>query len=310
MVLQTQNADHQAVSYRVDVKNTIETAAKSKSPVKLLYFKKKANFRDNAQQDIEINRKSIIYPCPKDEASFQYQGMEHSAAEGKSIQEIQDKGCDKQMVSVTAFVDIDECPTVLVDTKKGKMKIRMHDEWWDWADSTYCVGGHIPSFKTSGVYKLLNCMVREFADNIMVNTITDTIKKTITDTQIKCKEPKVKLYHQLCFPLQDIKISNRIRKCPECGQTITDELLTNKDFFRCANCSTSCRFSTMPMQRTAKVHVMDNLQEITIYSAQLEEYCYNHSVDFGDEGNITQGMLKDEETTMVVNTRNICVAFK
>ena len=66
----------------------------------------------------------------------------------------------------------------------------------------------------------------------------------------------------------------------------------------------------MPMQRIAKVHVMDNLQEITIYSAQLEEYCYNHSVDFGDEDNITQGMLKDEETTMVVNTRNICVAFK
>ena len=231
MVLQTQNANHQAVSYRFDVKNTIETAAESKSPVKLLYFKKKANFRDNAQEDIEINRKSIIYPCPKDETSFQYQGMEHSAAEGKSIQEIQDKGCDKQMVSVTAFVDIDECPTVLVDTKKGKMErleCMMNDETGQIQLTVW--GGHIPSFKTSGVYKLLNCMVREFADNIMVNTITDTIIKPITDAQIKCKEPKVKLYHLLCFPLQDIKISDRIRKCPECGQTITDELLTNKRF--------------------------------------------------------------------------------
>ena len=107
------------------------------------------------------------------------------------------------------------------------------------------------------------------------------------------KKPKVSLYHEVSFPFQNIKVSDRIQKCPDCGEVITDKLLTSKDFFRCSNCGTSSRFLTLPVYRTAKIRITNDSEEITLYSAQLSDYCRTHGIDVTNEDQITQNMLKD-----------------
>ena len=76
--LQTQDQTYQAVSFKLDHKSTLDEASDSKSPVKLSGFKRKANYRNNNIQDVEINKKTNITLLDSTKVSFT-----HHVAEGE-----------------------------------------------------------------------------------------------------------------------------------------------------------------------------------------------------------------------------------
>ena len=82
--------NYQAVSYRMDVKDTLGEAISTFKT--LSRFKKKANYRDNSSHDIEINKRT---PVTKTEtAQFEFHPIAKRVAETQTINDINASGYD------------------------------------------------------------------------------------------------------------------------------------------------------------------------------------------------------------------------
>ena len=108
------------------------------------------------------------------------------------------------------------------------------------------------------------------------------------------------------FPVRDFVISSVQTKCPKCEGD--SELTPGNNFFKCRSCGTVTRGNNLQVNRVVKVTIDD--QEITVFQPQLQSYCRKYSIDEKNEDDITEGFLKVDTTTMVVNRNGVCVCFE
>ena len=105
--MQTQQITHDAVSFKGEAHEVLQQAADQKSPIKLTGFKRKANFRDNSLQDIEINKCTAVTML--ENVPFKYSTAAVPLAPFVTLKSIQEKGYDKQLVSILVYVNVGGC---------------------------------------------------------------------------------------------------------------------------------------------------------------------------------------------------------
>ena len=77
--LQSQNQSFEAVAFKAELHESMKESTENKSPIKISGFKRRANFRDNQQQDIELNKMTKITMLS--EAPFKYKSMKVDSPE-------------------------------------------------------------------------------------------------------------------------------------------------------------------------------------------------------------------------------------
>ena len=92
-------------------------------------------------------------------------------------------------------------------------------------------------------------------------------------------------------------------KC-KCGKRVES---SNKEFFKCVFCNNTCRYSSLKVDKIAKISFPGEGEEITVYPYQLAMYV-NADIAAPDDV-FTEAMLKDEESVIISNKANVCVCF-
>ena len=171
-------------------------------------------------------------------------------------------------------------------------------------------GDNIAAVQENGVYEIMNVVVKEYPlDEFCLNSTSETSITRCSETVIKQIKPSFSLFLTRKFPLSNVTVSFRAHKCPRCGESVP--LSDNRtDYFQCTKCSASSRFSKLPPLFTVKLAfpIPANGDDVTVFPA-LEEYSHKKQVDATDEAAIVISMILDEGTTILVNRKNICVAF-
>ena len=74
--------------------------------------------------------------------------------------------------------------------------------------------------------------------------------------------------------------------------------------------SVESSLNTRPFQfiLPAKVKVIGNEEEVTIFHYQLKEFAAISGCDMTEDA-LSDAILNDEKTTIVVNQKNVCVTF-
>ena len=90
--LQTNEETYGAVSFKSDFHSVLTETSANKSPVKITGFKRRANFRNNIVEDIELNHRSSVTVLSPAEVSFEYHTVQEEPADIKSVQDILDNG--------------------------------------------------------------------------------------------------------------------------------------------------------------------------------------------------------------------------
>lgn len=84
--LQEQEQTHEAVSFKPELQETFSDAALTKSPVKITGHRRKANYKDNNIQDVEIGRSAKVILVSN--AEFDYTPQHVPVADEISVREI------------------------------------------------------------------------------------------------------------------------------------------------------------------------------------------------------------------------------
>ena len=99
-------------------------------------------------------------------------------------------------------------------------------------------------------------------------------------------------------------INTKIR-CSKCYQTA--DITPGSDFQKCGVCGVYSKYSSLKILRSARVSFGE--EQILFYDNQLSEYAQKFDLNIEDEKVFTEHFLKDEQTSVVVNQRNICVCI-
>ena len=104
---QTKTENIESVGYSTNHKSTIDDAAANKSPVKVNYFKRKFNYRDNSKQDLELGRTTKIKLLSK----FDFESKPPTRGPSAAKIDVKDieNAYDGQLVSVVGYIKADEC---------------------------------------------------------------------------------------------------------------------------------------------------------------------------------------------------------
>ena len=161
------------MSFKKDSHQVLSDAAKNKSPIKLTGFKRKANFRDNSLQDIEIGSKTAVILL--ENVSFKYSACNIPLAKATNIKSVIENGYDKQMVTVIGYVNIGDSYQSVLNEHSKLMEVNCND-----ANDTITLvlwNHFIDEIKESGVYSLGNLMVKQPSqdDSITLTTTKDTL---------------------------------------------------------------------------------------------------------------------------------------
>ena len=234
------------MSFKADLKPVLDEAAVNKSPVKMKGFKRKANYRNNNIQDIELNRStslSIVESAP-----FPYVVYEPKKADFITVRDIQQSGYDRQAASLAGYVEINECYSTQIQRFTTKK-----DAWFN--DKTGIIqialwSNTIDSIKVSGTYNLFNVVVRDLNDGRIISTTPSTTTEVLTPP-IKKMPPPFELYHIKNFPITSFSIQSRQPKCSKCGNLVS-QTPAMSDFFKC-ECGTSTKYSSLPVSYIVKL---------------------------------------------------------
>ena len=277
------------------------TAEQQKSPIKLTGYKRKANFRNNNLQDIEINRKTAITIL--DSANFKHSTQQSNLADKKSVKDIKEHGYEKQLVSVEGFVQVNGCFQSNYNGSKFK-EVYFNDKeavitlalWNDCIDQ-------VPE---SGSFTLSNITVKRPADDQKPSLATNKAT-VITKAKIstKCLDPGYQLYKETWFPINDFVFSAKKVSCKKCFTKV--DVNPGKNFMKCSSCGVSSRYSALPIIRSARVSIGD--ASIMIYDSQLNQYATSNGINMEDEDKFIETILSDETTRLVVNERGVCVCM-
>ncbi|XP_057291643.1 uncharacterized protein LOC130614240 [Hydractinia symbiolongicarpus] len=306
--VQTDETVHRGVSFRMDLRDKIEKAAESKSPVKLVNYKRKANWKDNSLQDIEVNRNTRLEEC---KAGFAHKNIKKDVAKRQKIKTVLDSGYDKQMVTIIGYIDIDNVAISTMDSSAKRTDTFVNDDsgivlvsfWNEIANQ----------LSTSGTYELQNLSVRELNSTPVETVLTTTSESLILPwtkgNAIKQSSPPYQLKKSLHFPIKSVSISQKVYKCPRCFTQIEESTL-GQDFFRCAKCKNSTKFSSLSSNVTIQL-ITNEGQEVVMYSTQLNQYLLakRESVEVDDEDQVCKVLLLDEKSVISVNHRNVVIDF-
>ena len=201
------------------------------------------------------------------------------------------------MVSIVGHVDLQNTFKMRFNIKSIKKDIHFNDTTgsipitlWD---------GFIDSVTNSGSYTITNIMV----PNVILSTCSSTLFKNNSKI-IKPAKTLLPL-HQMYCGVQSFESLKSV-KCIKCNHTAT--VNPGANIFTCGECGVKSKYSSLPIYFTAKVKVIGNEEEVTIFHYQLKEFAAISGCDMTEDA-LSDAILNDEKTTMVVNQKNICVTF-
>lgn len=272
--VQTKQNVHQGVSFRMDLRDKLEKATEEKSPVKLKNFKRKVNWKDNSQQDIEINRNTKIEDS---QAGFPHKKIKRDIAKQLKIKSILDNSYDRQAVTVVGFINIDSMATSAMDVNGDTKRtdVFINDDSGIILLSLWNEKGN--NLK-SGVYEIQNAVVRELSNTSTGFFLTTTNETSLTPSKhtVKKMPPPFELKTKVKFPIKTVVISHKNLKCPLCFASV-DEKTSGNDFFQCSKCKASCKHSSLPIHFTIKI-ITEEGQEVVMYMPQLYQNLKNKGV--------------------------------
>ena len=201
--LQTNKTTHQGVSFTTSSRAILEEAAEKKSPVKLAGYKRKANFRDNNLQDIEINRRTSITLL--DRAGFDYKVQNSSSAAMTNVKSIKEKGYDKQLVSVHGFMMIEDCYKSIYNVNSSFKEVYFNDQ--DDTISLALWNSCIDEITQSGVYTITNVIVKRLAEDEVpyISTTNNTVISK-SSKKVKFIKPDFTLFKTHYLPNHEFRI--------------------------------------------------------------------------------------------------------
>jgi len=307
--VQTEESTHEGVSFRMDLRKKLETSESNKSPIKLRNIKRKANWKNNTLQDIEINRHTTVEAATN--ANFLHKKMKKDVAKTITIADVKGKGYDRQVVSVLGYIDVENAAISTMDIKPTSNSKRMDVFINDnsgvillsiWNDKAELV-------RKNGVYEIKNAVVRTFQD-IIVTTTNETVVMP-SPTKIKKIPPPFPLVTKISFPISNVSISPKSFKCPRCNVSVVNEKEYGSDFFHCEKCKATSKFSSLKSTVTATIIFANDTEEVTMYAPQLQQYMMQikGEASYDDEERILKVMLMDESTKLNVNHRNVVIDF-
>ena len=112
MKLQSPKQMYRGVCYRMDVKDVLESAEKSKSPVKISHVKTKTNHYAPGLIDLQLTRNSTIM---ESEEKFEYQDQTVQSPV-VTVSEIKTGNLVGSLITITGHIKVETQPTVLVTT--------------------------------------------------------------------------------------------------------------------------------------------------------------------------------------------------
>jgi len=234
------------------------------------------------------------------EAPFKYKSMKVDSPDVMKVRSILDNGYDRQMVSIVGHVDLQNTFAMKFNSNSRKKDIHFNDTTgsipitlWD---------GFIDSVTNGGSYTITNIMVR-----MIPHPILSTCSSTLFNNNSKIVKPAktlLPLFQKYCG-VQSFESSKSV-KCIKCNFNAT--VNPGANIFTCSECGVKSKYSSLPIYFTAKVKVIGNEEEVTIFHYQLKEFAAISGCDMTEDA-LSDAILNDEKTTIVVNQKNVCVTF-
>ena len=299
--LQSPSKSYRSVCFYDDYHDKLEEFSKSKSPIKLSGIKRKMNFYNPSEEDIEISKKTVIEAVDDDEISFSY---ESDDVELVTIKHILEKSKDRDRVSLYAYLNIDNGMTVPTRLKKSGAVVNKKELQGNDNTGTIKVtlwGEKIKDVAVSGVYLLKNALVNDYNGLISLNTNHRTYIKESSDKPIMpAKNTLAELVtKQVYFPPSAVTQHEERLSCTRCNQFATK---ANK-LFKCGRCGLVC------LAESLSTHFMFKLQfnEITVtmnHRNLLDYFEFNGRTMPSELDDILISLLTDKQTSLCLDNRN------
>ena len=160
MTLQSTDQVYRSISYRADLRDKLLKFANKKSPIKLQHVKRKMNYYDRSKLDIEINNQAKLIEI--EEAHFKYSWLDEENP--INIKTIIDQKENRNVVSLHAYLAIEDHPIISTSTRNSKSQMNRKDARAN--DDTGIIKlslwrSVINLIPTSGVYHLHNVSVKQ-----------------------------------------------------------------------------------------------------------------------------------------------------
>jgi len=295
---------YDSVSFKSEAHSILNTAADQKSPIKLTGYKRKANFRDNTLQDIEINKKTAV--TLMENAPFKYSSASVPLAKTVTLKSLKDNSYDKQVVTIIGYLDIKDCYQSTFNEHSTLKEVYCNDASSE--TITLCLWNDcISQVNESGVYTIGNVVIKRTsaAAEPTLSTTKDTVIKP-SKKVVKHIPAKHRLNNIMEFPITDFIYSGKKVRCRKCN--LTCDITPGRDFQKCQTCGVYSKYSNLPVLRSARLNFGDD-DQVLFYDLQLKEYAQKYDLDIDCEDKFTEFMLKDNQTRVIVNGRKICVCI-
>ena len=123
MTLQSTYQIYRSFSYRADLRDEILKLANEKSPIKLQHGKRKMNYYDQSKLDIEINNQTKLIEI--EDAHFKYSRLDEENP--INIKTIIDQKENRNVVSLHAYLAIEDRPIISTSTRNSKSQMNRKD---------------------------------------------------------------------------------------------------------------------------------------------------------------------------------------
>ena len=166
-------------------------------------------------------------------------------------------------------------------------------------------GPNIALVPHDGVYQILKAKVREWPKGVvMLNTTTSTIIFPAPDVHISPSKSNLpNLFSKtIQFPPLTIHSVQIQQVCPNCHQQSDN----NGKLFKCPTCRSMTLATKLKHAYTIKIKFPDQLI-VTLFHNQVENDFQGNIPS--DEDDILFNILKDDVTTIIVNSRGVCIGF-
>ena len=269
---QTKDDVIDSVGYSKDLKSTIDDAVASKSPVKLKNYKRKANYRDNTKQDIELGYKAKVQLLERIDFESKSPTSKSSASK-VNVSDIFTKGYDHQVVTVVGYIFVNGChPTTFKNTKKKEVYFN---------DKTKCIpltlwGDHI-DVTSNGNYIIQNITVREHHEEKTLSTTQET-KFVPTKQETAHIQAPFELFQGLQFPIRDATVTSKKLVCYRCDNEIG--FVPDKEEIKCTSCKRFIRTCELKASRIMHLSFKNQLEDVTMYQPQIEEYFSKNNLPY------------------------------
>jgi len=315
MLLQTSNTTYRSVSYNLELHHDFITASTNQTPIQLSNYNLKENFFDKSCLDIEINsftRIEILHEAP-----FDYTKIAVEKTHTITIAKILNEKKDKDVVSLHAYVKLNERPTTQTSLRYSPEKINKKEVSAN--DDTGIIkltlwGSAIDKIPKSDAYYLQKVVVKEYSKGTI--SISSSPRSTITISQNKIlpSQSTIRelLLHTFSFPPISIQNSNiQQYTCPHCEKSVQKK--DEGRLFKCPFCNSMALHSALQPKYMLKLTFKDGKHQktITVYNDMLLSYFNMKGLALPSQfDEIVIQFLCDSTSKILYDCRNICIGFK